>query len=70
VLPRDSDSSPRELLHVLSRARLLCFLGRGVSLGLPLEALCELARLELRGRAVEDVEGLDAVLDHAEGAVE
>lgn len=37
---------------------------------LALEALGELARLELGGRAVEDVERLDAVVDHAEGAVE
>jgi hypothetical protein len=37
---------------------------------LALESLGELAGLELRRCAVEDVEGLDAVVDHAEGAVE
>jgi len=70
VLPRDPDRPPRELLHVLCCTRLLCLLDSRVCLRLALESLGELTRLELGGCAIEDVEGLDAVLDHAEGAVE
>lgn len=70
VLPRDPHRPPRKLLHVLRRARLARLLESLVRLLLALEALGELARLELGGRAVEDVERLDAVVDHAEGAVE
>ncbi len=70
VLSGDSDGSPRKLLHILGSARLLGFLEVFACLGLALKPLGELAGLELGGGTVEDVEGLDAVVDHAEGAVE
>ena len=70
VLARDAHGAARELLHVLGRARLLGLLEPLVRLLLALEPLRELARLELGRRAVEDVERLDAVVDHAQRAVE
>jgi hypothetical protein len=70
VLPRDSDRPSRELLHVFCCACLFGFLGRSVSFRFPLESLCKLAGFEFRRRAVEDVEGLDAIVNHAESTVE
>lgn len=70
MLARDPHRAPRELLHVLGRARLFGLLEPLVRLLLPREALGQLARLEFGRRAVEHVERLDAVVDHAERAVE
>jgi hypothetical protein len=41
-----------------------------MSLCLSLKSLCKLAGLELGRRAVEDVEGFDAIVYHAESSVE
>lgn len=70
VLPRNPHRPPRKLLDVLRGTGLAGLLEPLVRFLLALEALGEFAGLELGGRAVEDVEGLDAVVDHAEGAVE
>lgn len=70
VLARDPDRPPGELLDVLGRARLLGLLEALAGLLLALEALRQLARLELGRRAVKDVERLDAVVHHAQRAVE
>lgn len=70
VLPGDSHGSSRELFNILSGASLLGLLEILVRFGLALESLSKLTGLELRGRAVENIEGLDAVVDHAQGAVE
>jgi hypothetical protein len=70
VLPCDAHRPAGELLHVLGRSRLLCLLEPLVRLLFPLEPPRQLARLELRRRAVKHVERLDAVVDHTEGAVE
>lgn len=69
MFARYPHGAPRELLHVLGRAGLLGLLQPLVGLLFALEALGKLARLELGRRAIEDVEGLYAVVDHAEGAV-
>jgi hypothetical protein len=70
VLPRDAHGPARELLDVLGRSRLLCLLKPLVRLLFPLEPLCQFARLELRRGAVEDVQRLDSIVDHAHCAVE
>jgi hypothetical protein len=70
VLPCHPDRPSRELLHVFCCACLFGFLGCSMSFCLSLESLCKLARFELGGRAVEDVERLDAIVYHAESSVE
>lgn len=65
VLPRDPDGAAAELFNLLGRTRLLCLFDGLLRLGLALEALGELPRLELGRRAVEDVDGLDAVVGDA-----
>lgn len=70
MFPRDPNRSPREFLHILRRASLFGFLESFGGSGFALESLRQLARFELGGRAVEDVEGLNAIVDDAEGPVE
>lgn len=70
VLSGNTDSTTTELFHVLCGS---CLLGLFVCLfgfGLALEAFGEFARLELWWSTVEDVEWLDAVVNHAQGTVE
>jgi hypothetical protein len=70
VFPCNPDRASRELLHVFCCARLFGLLCCSVSLCLSLKSLCKLAGLELGRRAVEDVEGFDAIVYHAESSVE
>lgn len=70
VLSRDSHRSPRELLYVLGRSSLFGLLEILVGFGFALESFGELSRLELRWGAVEDVEGFDTIVNHAQGTVE
>lgn len=70
VLAGDADGAPRKLFNVLGRARLLGLLEALLRRLLALEALRQLARLELGRGAVKDVERLDAIVHHAQRAVE
>lgn len=70
MLAGDSDGSTGELLDILGGTGLFGLLEVLAGLGLALESLGKLSRLQLGGRAIKDVEGLDAVVDHAQGAIE
>lgn len=70
MLPRHLDGALAELLDRLLVARLLCLLELILRALPPHAPPRELLLLELRRLAVEDVDGLDARLDHARRAVE
>jgi hypothetical protein len=70
VLAGDAHRPPRKLLDIFGRARFLGLLEAFGSFLLARETLGQLARLQLGGCAVKDVDGLDAVVNHTQGAVE